>query len=199
MYHLLFIFRNLSACASFQLEAALTDLDPYSLSSSQIQMFPQGSPEVKFSSHTRIATTYSTTRQQKKKKLFHTHTCTDTVQTTGGAESLRLVWGQLNFSPIQSVEVSHWSSSTQPVSGWPTFHNACDLRQGQLHLMTHLFRTIDVCVETLLTCWKLTTHCLVVAQWWKWHWIFPANNCFSDVIGRMNLIRLFCMFQPDKL
>lgn len=68
--------------------------------------------------------------------------------------------------------------------------------------MTHLFRTVGVCGVTLLTCWKLTDGSLFscVAQWWKLLWIFTAkNSCFSDVIGRVNLIRLFSMLQRAKV
>lgn len=144
MYHLLFIFRNLPACASFQLEAALTDLDPYSLSSSQIQMFPQGSPEVKFSSHTRIATTYSTTRQQKKKKLFHTHTCTDTMQTTG-THTLRRCWvipACVRSAKLQSYSVC-WNSGPLRLHIGPPPHSQW---VGDQHFTMPVISDRDSCI-----------------------------------------------------
>lgn len=71
----------------------------------------------------------------KKKRSFFTPTlartpCKPQVHThSGGAESFRLVWGQLNFSPIQSVETpDHWGFTLvllHTASEWVTSISQC--------------------------------------------------------------------------
>lgn len=151
------------------------------------------------------------TKELHDKMLFHSRTCSDTMQTTR-PHMLRRCWiirvrsAELqSCSVIQSVEtLDHWGCTLvllHAASEWVTGISQCVWSQtATVALMTHLFRTINVCVETLISRWELMTRWLVVAQWWKWLWIFRAkNNRFPDVIGGMNLISLLLRLQPAEL
>lgn len=126
-YHFKFMSRILFTSESFQLETGqllcrtFTPTDPPLPKSRCFHRGDQRSGSA--STHSRDVQYSNTWR-----KLFFTHTCTYSTpcHKSGGSESLRHEWGQINVGPVQlctllklwsSEPVQSSSSSTQPVSG----------------------------------------------------------------------------------